>query len=201
MSSQALWYASRGSGVVSLVLLTLVLVLGVLTRGGRPLPGLPRFAVAGLHRNAALLSVVFLLAHIGTAILDSYVNLSWTAALVPFVAGYQPFRTGLGAIALDLILALVATSLLRDRIGARTWKALHWTAYLVWPVALLHGFTSGTDLRHGGLLWLTVGCVLLVVSSVAWRVAALSSDRLAVAQPPMRERGSRGANRATVGRS
>ncbi len=154
--------------------------------------------MAGLHRNAALLAVVFLIAHIGTAILDSYVDLSWTTALLPFTGGYQPFRTGLGAIALDLSVALVATSLLRNRIGARTWKALHWTAYLVWPVALLHGFTSGTDLRHGGLLWLAVACVLLVVGSVAWRLAALSSDRRAVAQPPARSRTAKPAPRRRV---
>lgn len=180
MSTQTLWYVSRGSGVISLALLTLVLVLGVLTRDGRPLPGLPRFAVAGLHRNTALLAVVFLTAHIATAILDQYVTLTWTAAFVPLSAGYDRLRVGLGSLALDLVLAIVVTSLLRHRIGARTWQAVHWTAYAVWPISLVHGFTTGTDLRHGGLILLTAACVLVVVDAVAWRVLVVPPSRRAV---------------------
>lgn len=180
MTSQALWYLSRGSGVVSLVLLTLVLGLGVVTRDGRTLPGLPRFAVAGVHRTAALLAVGFLAVHVGTAILDPYVPLDWTAAFVPFAAGYRTFRVGLGALAFDVLLAVVITSLLRRRLGTRAWRAVHWLSYAVWPVALVHGFTTGTDLTHGGLFWLTAGCMVVVLVAAAWRLAVVPSDRLAL---------------------
>lgn len=180
MTSQALWYLSRGSGAVLLVVLTLVLMLGVVTRDGRTLPGLPRFAVAGVHRNASLLAVGFLAIHVGTAVLDPYVPLDWTAAFVPFTAGYRPFRVGLGALALDALLAVVLTSLLRRRLGIRAWRVVHWLSYAVWPVALVHGFTTGTDLTHGGLLWLTAACVVVVLLAVAWRLTVVASDRLAL---------------------
>lgn len=170
-SGSALWYLSRGTGVVSLVLLTVVIVLGVLTRGGRPLPGLPRFAVAGLHRNASLLAVAFLAVHIATAVLDPYVTIGWFATLVPFVSKYQTAWVGLGALSLDLMLAAVVTSLLRQHIGRRVWRAIHLTVYASWPVALVHAFTLGPDIKSGPLAWLGVGCVAATAAAVAWRVA------------------------------
>ncbi len=61
--STVFWYASRATGIVAMLLLTAVLVLGlVVTRQGR-IPGLPRFAVAGLHRNLSLLAVAFIAVH------------------------------------------------------------------------------------------------------------------------------------------
>ena len=50
----ALWYASRGTGVVALVMFTLVVLLGILTRGGRTLPGLSGWVTSSFHRNASL---------------------------------------------------------------------------------------------------------------------------------------------------
>jgi predicted ferric reductase len=167
-----LWYLSRGTGVLSLVLLSLVIVLGALTRGGRPLPGLPRFAVAGLHRNVSLLSVAFLAVHITTAIIDPYVTIRWFAALVPFASSYQSVWVGLGALSLDLMLAMVVTSLLRARIGQRLWRLVHLAVYASWPVALVHAFTLGPDVRSGAELWLAVGCAVASVAAVAWRVLA-----------------------------
>jgi sulfoxide reductase heme-binding subunit YedZ len=178
-SGSALWYLSRGTGVVSLVLLTVVIVLGVLTRGGRPLPGLPRFAVAGLHRNASLLAVAFLAVHIATAVLDPYVTIGWLAVLVPFVSSYQPVWVGLGALALDLMLAAVVTSLLRQRIGRRVWRAIHLSVYASWPVALLHSFTLGPDVQAGFQLWLAVLCVATTTAAIGWRVVESRQEVMA----------------------
>ncbi len=173
-SGSALWYFSRATGVVTLGLLTLVVLLGVLTRGGQALPGLPRFAVAGLHRNASLLVLVVLGLHIATAVLDSYAPINLTDAVIPFVSAYRPFWLGLGALAFDLLLAVVVTSLLRAHLGVRLWKGVHWAAYAAWPVALVHGLGTGTDASEGWMLAYTAGCVGLVVLAVLWRVVRLS---------------------------
>ena len=96
-SSTALWYASRATGVVALLLLTAVLLLGLLvTRQGR-LPGLPRFAVTGLHRNLSLIAVVFVALHVLTAVADSYVNIPLASAIVPLASPYERLWLGLGA--------------------------------------------------------------------------------------------------------
>jgi methionine sulfoxide reductase heme-binding subunit len=169
-ASTALWYVSRATGVVGLVLLTAVVVLGILVNRRGRLPGLPRFAGTSLHRSMSLLAVVFIAVHVGTAIADPYVSIRLAAAVLPFVSSYQPFWLGLGAIALDLMLALIVTSLLRARIPRRGWRGVHWLAYVCWPVALAHSIGSSGDLRHGGLLVLTFGCCVAVGAAVIWRV-------------------------------
>jgi sulfoxide reductase heme-binding subunit YedZ len=169
--SEALWYFARGSGLVSLVLLTLVVALGIGARSGRTALGLPRFAVSLLHRNAALLAVVFLAGHVLSLFFDPYAQLRVVDLVLPFAGAYRPFWQGLGTLAFDLVLALVATSLLRKRLGATAWRAVHWLAYLCWPVAVLHGLGTGTD---GGTWWLrTVAglCIATVVAAVGWRIS------------------------------
>ena len=169
--TDALWYFGRGTGLVSLALLTVVVALGVGARSGRPAFGLPRFAVSLLHRNAALLAVVFLAGHVLALYFDPYAQLRLADLVLPFAGQYRPFWLGLGTLAADLVAAIVVTSLLRRRIGARAWRLVHWLAYLCWPIALLHGLQTGTD---GGTWWLrTVAglCAAAVLAAVGWRLS------------------------------
>jgi sulfoxide reductase heme-binding subunit YedZ len=175
------WYVARGTGLVALALLTAVLVLGVLSRHGKPLPGLPRFVTAGLHRNASLLAVVFLAVHIVSVVLDPYALAGVVDVLVPFRSGYRPLWVGLGTVAFDLLLALVVSSLLRGKLSDRVWRTLHWAAYLCWPSALAHGLGSGTDRSQIWSIALTAACVLAAASAVAWRATAPSFQTAQVA--------------------
>jgi len=169
--STAFWYASRATGIVALLLLTAVFVLGILVNRQGRLPGLPRFAVTSLHRNLSLLSVAFIGVHVLTAVLDTYVSIPVTAGVIPFASGYERFWLGLGAISFDLMLAMIVTSLLRGRMNRVLWRAIHLLAYLSWPVAFAHGIGSSKDLQQGWLLYLAVGCALVVVAATGWRLA------------------------------
>jgi DMSO/TMAO reductase YedYZ heme-binding membrane subunit len=160
------WYLSRGTGVVSLLLLTAVLVLGV----AGPLRARPRVLLAGLHRSLPLLAIAFVAAHVLTTVADGYAPIGVKDAILPFLSPYRPVWLGLGTVAFDLLLALVATSLLRARIGLRGWRAVHWLAYLSWPVAVMHGLGTGTDGKSGWLVALTVVCALAVAAAVLLRV-------------------------------
>ncbi|MGW3965510.1 ferric reductase-like transmembrane domain-containing protein [Amycolatopsis sp. NPDC005003] len=167
-----IWYFSRAAGLVSLVLCTGVVVLGALGAGRFATRGWPRFAVAAVHRNLALTSLAFLAAHIAAAVLDGYVPLGWLDVVVPFGADYQPLWVGLGAVAIDLLLAIVVTSLVRTRLPARAWRGVHWLAYLCWPVALVHGFgMAENDAAYGWIAALDVLCVLAVLGAVGYRAA------------------------------
>jgi methionine sulfoxide reductase heme-binding subunit len=168
-SGTALWYASRATGIISLVLLTAVMVLGILVNRQGRLPGLPRFAVTGLHRNLSLLAVGFLAVHIATAIADPFVTIGLAAVIIPLASPYRSAWIGLGAVSLDLIIALIVTSLARARIGRRTWRAVHWLAYASWPVALAHSIGSSGDLQGGPLLALAAACTLAVAGAAGWR--------------------------------
>ena len=177
------WYATRATGVVALVLLTLVVALGVAGSLRLGSDRWPRFLVVGLHRNLTLLTLVFLAGHIATTLLDSFTPIGLRDAFVPFLASYRPVWLGLGAVALDLLLALTVTSLLRMRIGFRAWRTLHWLAYGAWPLALAHGLGTGSDARFGWLQVLSLACVALVVLAIGRRLrtAAVAPARRGLA--------------------
>src|SRR6266700_942121 len=167
----AFWYASRATGIVALLLLTAVLVLGILVNRQGRLPGLPRFAVTDLHRNLSLLSVAFILIHVLTAVLDSFVSIPLISAVIPFASGYERLWLALGAISLDIMLAMSVTSLLRGRLNRILWLAVHLLAYASWPVAFAHSIGSSKDLQQGWMLDLAIGCAAIVAAAVIWRLA------------------------------
>jgi sulfoxide reductase heme-binding subunit YedZ len=166
-----LWYATRGAGVVSLVLLTGVVVLGIVSAMRWQTASWPRFLTTGLHRNLALATLVFLALHIVTAVVDPFTALGWNAAIIPFSSSYRRLWLGLGVVALWLLLAIVVTSLLRPLFGHRAWRMIHWLTYLMWPVAVIHGIGTGTDPRFAWMLAIETACVGSVVAAVAWRVS------------------------------
>ena len=167
-----LWYLTRATGVSALVLLTVTLLLGVLGSLRFSRPNWPRFLTAGLHRNVSLLVLVFVGLHVMTTVLDTYAPIGWPAALVPFTSGYRPLWLGLGTVAFDLLLALAVTSLLRVRLGLRMWRVVHWTAYVCWPVAVLHALGTGTDATGVMTATVTAACLISVVAAVAWRLVS-----------------------------
>lgn len=164
------WYLTRSTGAVALLLLSIALALGVVDVRRWSTPRWPRFVVDSLHRNVSLLALAFLVAHILTSVLDSFAPIGLLEAVVPFVGSYRPFWLGLGAVAFDLILAVIVTSMLRQRMGYGTWRAVHWLTYASWPIALLHGLGTGSDVKGTWLLLLSVLCAALVAAAVLVRV-------------------------------
>jgi len=166
--SDAVWYLMRATGAVSLVLLTVVFALGIATVNRWRAGSLPAFVTASVHRSLALLSVVFVAVHVVTAVTDPYAAVRAVAVVVPFTGSARPLWTGLGAVSLELVAALIVTSLLRRRIGVRAWRAVHLLAYVSWPTAVAHTLGEGTDT---GSLWLRAtvgacaGCITLAVAS------------------------------------
>lgn len=177
----AVWYLMRGSGVVSLLLLSGAVVLGIATTGSARLGWLPRFATLALHRSLALLATAFVAVHVVAAVIDPYAAVRLVDVVVPFTAESQPLWVGLGAIAVDLLAALIVTGLLRARIGQRAFRLVHWAAYVAWPVALVHSVGIGTDAGTPWMWAVAVGSVGAVAAALAWR--ALSGRDAEPARP------------------
>jgi len=165
-----LWYLTRGSGAVALLLLTASVLLGVANTTRWKSNRWPRFVIYGLHRNVTLLALTFTGIHVVTTVADPFAPIGVVDAFIPFLSPYRPFWLGLGAIAFDLLLALILTSFLRRRIGTKAWRIVHWLAYAAWPVAMLHSLGTGSDAREGWLLLLGVGCGVTVLAAVLWRL-------------------------------
>ncbi len=175
VDSKALWYLARGTGLVCLLLLTASVMLGILEAKRWASQRWPRFVTAGLHKNVSLLVVAFLTVHVATVVIDGFAPIRWLDVIIPFTSRYRPIWLGFGSLAADLLIALIVTSLLRPRIGPRAWRAVHWLAYLCWPVALVHGLGTGTDARHGWALLVVMACLGLVAGSLWWRLAVPAS--------------------------
>jgi methionine sulfoxide reductase heme-binding subunit len=176
-SGPGLWYATRAAGIVTLLLLTATTALGLVTAGRASTRRWPRFLIIGLHRNISLLALVFLGLHIGTTVLDSYTSIGIQDALIPFLSGYHRLWLGLGAIASDFLIALSITSALRQRIGHRFWRVVHWFGYLCWPVAMTHGLAMGTDRSQNWVFFLAVACGGAVLAAGVVRVIDLLPSR------------------------
>jgi sulfoxide reductase heme-binding subunit YedZ len=168
--SEALWALGRGTGVVALVLMTVTVVLGILTRSGRPAFGLPRFAVTLVHRNSALIGTIFIVIHVVSLLFDPYAQLNVLDFFVPFLGSYHPLWLGLGTVAMDLLIAIVVTSLLRRWVGQRVFRIVHWATYALWPIALFHSIGTGTDAGNGLFILLAIACSAAVAGSVLWRL-------------------------------
>jgi len=171
-ATSPLWFATRATGLTALVLLTGTVVLGMMTSVRFASPAWPRFVTVSLHRNLSLLALAFTGLHVLTTVTDPYASISVVSAVVPFTSAYRRVWLGLGAVAFDLLLAVLVTSLLRVRVGVRTWRLVHWAGYACWPVALIHGFGTGTDGAARWVLAVTAACALAVAAAGAWRLAA-----------------------------
>jgi sulfoxide reductase heme-binding subunit YedZ len=193
-----LWYLNRATGITLLLLLSASTALGVLTLRGRPAGDggarVPRFVRQRLHRDLALLSVVALVVHVLTAVLDTFVDIRWWQAFVPWGSAYEPWWTGLGALSLDLVLVVVLTSLLRQRLGHRAWRVVHHASWAAWLAAVVHAVGIGTDLRDPAA-W-TSWAVFPAAVSVAV-VAGAGAARLALGATAPARRGA-GAEPATL---
>jgi sulfoxide reductase heme-binding subunit YedZ len=177
MSTQILWFATRGAGIVSLLLFSAVAVLGLLGAARTQSAAWPRFLTVELHRRLALMSVVFLAVHILTAVLDPFTSLGLAAAIVPFASSYRPIAVAFGVVSVDLVAAVIITSLLRERIGHRIWRAVHWSAYAAWPLAIEHTLTAGSDSFAPWMLAITAGCVVAVGMALVVRLTAGGTNR------------------------
>ena len=171
-TSPLVWYTTRATGVVAIVLLSVSVVLGILTTTRAKSRSLPGFAVSELHNRISLLAAIFIALHVLTAIIDTFVPIGIVAAIVPFTSSYRPLSVAVGTVAFDLLVAVCVSSALRHRLPARSWRAVHWLVYASWPLAFIHGIVMGTDLRFGWMQIVSAICGASVLGAVGWRLLA-----------------------------
>jgi predicted ferric reductase len=208
MTSTLVWYTARASGIVAWALLAAGVVWGlmlssrVVQRQARPA------WLLDLHRFLAATALVFLVVHVTSILLDTYVHFGLVEVLVPLTGSWHPAAVSWGIAGMYLLVALEITSLLRSRLPRRAWRASHFLAFPAFVLATAHGLTAGTD-RHSTALKVAfygVSALVAVLAAVpavgarrdarrsATSVAALSGAR------PTRALELRRAATATAGR-
>jgi methionine sulfoxide reductase heme-binding subunit len=170
--SAVTWESARAGGFAAYVLLSLSVVVGLVLRNRWHSPRWPRLVTNELHGYLSLLALTFLVFHVLAVAVDPFTRFGLAEVLVPFVSHYRPLWMGLGIVALYLLLAVWATTLLRRRIGHRAWRRTHVLAFAVYAAATVHGLGTGSDTR-------TVWGTAVYVTSVTL-VALLAGRRLLV---------------------
>lgn len=170
LTSPYFWYTTRASGLVALVLFTLVVTLGMLVANRAGGDTIGRFELSELHRSLSLIAMVFLVLHILTTVVDSYVSTGLLSAFLPLTSSYKTLQISIGAISFDLLLAVWISSLVKLRLKFETWRAIHWLSWISYACALVHAYVTGSDAKHGYGLLLILLCLALVLITLAWRV-------------------------------
>ena len=163
------WILARATGLAAYALLTSSVLAGIVLKA-RPFGRALRPAsVTDLHRFLAFLGLGLVAMHGTALVLDSTVQISPAALLVPGLAPYRPLWTALGAVAAELMLLVYVSFALRRRIGARAWRRLHWFTYAVFGLATAHGLAAGTDSGRPWALALYGAATGAVLGAVGWR--------------------------------
>lgn len=188
ITEQIWWHVARASGITALLLTGGSVIWGLLlsTRvlRGRPTPAW----LLSMHRFLGAMTVTFTGVHIAGLVADNYVHFGWLETLVPFTSAWQPFAVGLGVIAMYLLIAVQASSMMMRRIPRRWWKTIHQSSFLLFLISIVHGVQAGTDAGNP----LYIGGVVAMVSVVLF----LTVVRLIAARDKALQRASRGADRA-----
>jgi len=153
LQSHGWWIASRASGLLALVLVTISVGLGLMMAGKvMRRPGLSRKLIA-IHEHAAVAGIIAIAVHGITLLGDPWLNPGIGGIAVPFTMGFRPLFTGLGIIAGYLAALLGLSFYFRKRIGAKLWRKAHRATVVVWVLGLVHAFGAGSDASAVWFRW------------------------------------------------
>ncbi len=176
MNDNLWWYTSRAGGLVAAALLAASVIAGLLLTTA-PRRARPRSAWRlDLHRFLGGLAVVFVGVHVAGTVFDRFVPFGLTDVLVPLASHWDPVAVALGIVSLYLLVAVEVTSLLRARMPARAWRAVHWLSFPLFGLVQLHLLLAGTD-RHTPAVLLTVAAVDVAVAGLLIRRGLVAEAR------------------------
>jgi DMSO/TMAO reductase YedYZ heme-binding membrane subunit len=178
------------SGVLALVALTAAVGVGIVASDRIVMTPPGRVVAQAVHRAVSLAALAFLVTHIVLEILAHRSDV--TDAFIPFLARGRTFYIGLGTIASDLLIVLIVTGIARGRFAGRwpwTWRAIHATAYLIWPLSIVHGLLAGRTAKPY-VDWSYGACLAAVALALSIRLMATLRGRKETAAHPVPYRAS-----------
>ena len=162
------WLLARASGFSAYVLLTMSVLAGLAVKS-RPFSKVRPAAQTDTHRAFALAGLGMLVLHGVALVLDQTVRMPLYALVVPLASGYRPVAVAFGVLSAELMALIYWSFSLRQRIGPRNWRRLHWLTYAVFIGATVHGLTAGTDTGRSWATAIYLGAAGAVAAATAWR--------------------------------
>lgn len=169
-TSPDLWYLTRTTAVAAYVALTLSVVFGLLRTIARTSAEQLSWVVDELHAFIATLAGVFVVGHLLTIKLDTFVIFSLRDVFVPGDGPYRPVAVNIGIFALYVMALTLFSSWIRRFIPYRFWRAIHYLSFLTFALVTLHGWLAGSDTNEPWQRALYVGAAAAVAFLTAVRL-------------------------------
>jgi sulfoxide reductase heme-binding subunit YedZ len=171
------WLVSRAAGLTAYVALSLEIMLGLLVSTGAVDRALPRARVVELHQWLSSVAIVLVGAHAIALLGDGFVGYDALDLTVPFAAAPRRLATGLGVLSGYAMLGLHLSFAARGKIGARTWRKLHYGAFVLYVTATVHGISAGTDTGRPFTTLLYTLSGLVVATLLGVRIVGAVNER------------------------
>jgi predicted ferric reductase len=144
-STTAYWYMSRAGGITAYLLVWGSVVWGLLLSSRITGKLFSRPLIYSLHEFLSILAIVFAILHAVVLLGDDYIGFTIFHLAIPFISPYEPLWTGLGILALYLSIALTGSFYIRNLIGHRVWRSIHYFTFVTYLLILTHAITAGSD--------------------------------------------------------
>jgi sulfoxide reductase heme-binding subunit YedZ len=177
------WMVIRGSGFVAFAALSAATIWGLLVSTkllGKLVKAKP---LTWFHESLGIAALVATAVHVGVLSIHDYLDFTWAEILVPGVSAWRSGAVALGVVALYGLVIVVGSFYIKEHIGQKTWRLVHFASLGVFLASLLHGITAGTDTRTPLMLGLYVGSAFAVTALVGFRLTSHEESSPVTTQP------------------
>ena len=166
------WQLARASGFAAFAALSFDVIVGLVVSTRIADRRVARGQLIELHSWLSPVALALVSTHAVALLADGYIRFDAVDVLVPFAAAYRPIAVGLGIVAAYIAVVVHASFALRRRLGAKTWRRLHYLSFVAFFVGALHGILAGSDSGHAWAIAMYAIPLAVVVVLVALRVGA-----------------------------
>lgn len=164
------WMASRAAGFTAYVALSLEVALGLLVSTGALDRLLARARIVELHQWLSSATLLLVAAHALVLLGDGFAGLDALDLTIPFLAPVARLPTALSVLSAWILVGLHASYAMRGRLGARTWRKLHYASFGLYALATIHGIAAGTDVARPWAITIDAGSGLVVGALLIARI-------------------------------
>jgi sulfoxide reductase heme-binding subunit YedZ len=175
------WMLARASGLTAYICLALATIAGLML-SSKYLGKKASRNLTLTHEALSIAGVALIFVHAWAILNDAFFEFTWWSLVVPGLSPYAPLWVGVGVVAANLTLAVVASFYLRKRIGARTWRRIHYTTPFAFAAMTAHGIAAGTDSASVWAIGLYSGLTVVVGTLLGYRIVTSFADRRVKAQ-------------------
>ena len=179
--TQEFWYLSRAAGFTAYLLLFFSVAIGIAIGTRFADRFAKRNVLFDLHRFTTILALAFTVFHVYILLGDQYFSYNVWELSIPFLNPYRTIETAVGVFAAYAMVLIVVSFYVRQYIGFRAWRAVHFLTFALFAAAVYHGIAAGTDTTEvwaKGLYMATASVtMMLVLYRVQYRIPDTSTMR------------------------